>query len=103
MTTRDVSFGDALQGVAGQLERHTTLLSEISDRTVDGSVVVREASAEIVAAVQWYGDGVLAALGSHGSGLARRLVLGSVSTKVLHAVRGSVLIVPPRHRTASAP
>jgi nucleotide-binding universal stress UspA family protein len=43
----------------------------------------------------------LIAVGARGLGLFQRLRLGSVSTKILHAAAGAVLIVPPR-RTASS-
>lgn len=95
MTALDVTFGDALEGVTGQLERHTSRFSKTSNSAVAGSVSVGDPAAAIVEAVEGPGKGGLAALGSHGSGLGHRLVLGSVSTKVLHALHGSVLIVPP--------
>ena len=41
------------------------------------------------------------AVGSRGLGAAKRLMLGSVSTKVLRAARGPVLICPPGNRTKS--
>jgi nucleotide-binding universal stress UspA family protein len=103
MTALDRTFGDALEGVAAQLERHTIRASEISYRAVVGSIAVGDPAAEIVEAVEGHGNGGLAALGSHGSGLGHRLVLGSVSTKVLHALHGSVLIVPPPRSVATTP
>ena len=41
------------------------------------------------------------AVGSRGLGAAKRLMLGSVSTKVLRAARGPVLICPPGNQTKS--
>lgn len=41
---------------------------------------------------------VLIAVGSRGLGPLDRVRLGSVSTKVLHAARGPVLVVPPAPR-----
>jgi nucleotide-binding universal stress UspA family protein len=39
-------------------------------------------------------ESALIAVGSRGLGLAKRLRLGSVSTKVLRAARGPVLVCP---------
>jgi nucleotide-binding universal stress UspA family protein len=41
----------------------------------------------------------LIALGSRGLGAAQRVMLGSVSTKILRVARGPVLVCPPGKRT----
>ena len=56
----------------------------------DPAVVLLRAAEEDTA------EGTLIAVGSRGLGKARRMRLGSVSTKVLHAAEGPVLVYPRR-------
>ena len=54
-----------------------------------------EAAQAILEAAEKGGVPTLVAVGRHGIGRLDRLRLGSVSTKVMRAARGPVLIVPP--------
>ena len=58
--------------------------------------VLTGGAAEMLLATAEDGDGAaLIVVGSRGLGLLGRLRLGSVSTTILHAAAGSVLVVPP--------
>lgn len=58
--------------------------------------VLTGGAAEMLLATAEDGDGAaLIVVGSRGLGLVGRLRLGSVSTTILHAATGSVLVVPP--------
>ena len=58
--------------------------------------VLTGGTAEMLLATAEEGDGAaLIIVGSRGLGLLGRLRLGSVSTTILHAAKGSVLVVPP--------
>lgn len=76
----------ALEGRIGELGELLGTRSE--SRTVLGNAataILETAGAE---------RSTLVAVGSRGMGVARRIVLGSVSTKILRAARGSVLVCP---------
>lgn len=76
----------ALEGRIGELGELLGTRSE--SRTVLGdaaTAILETAGAE---------RSTLVAVGSRGMGVARRIVLGSVSTKILRAARGSVLVCP---------
>lgn len=60
-----------------------------------------EPAAAILAAAG--GEETLIAVGSRGSGGVRRAMLGSVSTKVLRAARGPVLVCPGRRNLSGNP
>jgi nucleotide-binding universal stress UspA family protein len=60
-------------------------------------VVAEAASSLLEAAEKDAPERTLLAVGSRDLGVIRRMRLGSVSTKVVHAAKGPVLVHPPRH------
>lgn len=79
---------DLARLVAAIREGHPGL--QVESRTVAGSPAAVLADAAEAAA--------LLVVGAHGRGALGRLVLGSVSTNVLHDVPTPVVVVPSRHR-----
>lgn len=77
----------SLRGRASELERALGTRPEV--RATAGDV-----AAEIQEAAEEGGEPALVAVGSRGLDAVRRFLLGSVSTDVLRAVEGPVLIVP---------
>jgi nucleotide-binding universal stress UspA family protein len=61
----------------------------------------RAAAAITSEARQWRAD--LIVLGSHGRGWVDRLLIGSVSERLLNVLPASILVVPVAHPTAQAP
>jgi hypothetical protein len=62
--------------------------------SVDDCVLSGDPARELLAYAARVGADLVAA-GSHGHGFISRLVLGSVTTKLLRAARCSVLVIPP--------
>jgi nucleotide-binding universal stress UspA family protein len=86
---------DALRQVERELHERTEELGRLAGRRPrmviaagDAAVAILEEAREADTAAS------LIAVGSRGLGLARRLRLGSVSTKVLRAAEGPVLVYP---------
>jgi nucleotide-binding universal stress UspA family protein len=81
----------------GVERRLTELAAELDDpnRTVRAHVLRGDAGQEIL---RLAGDlkADLVAAGSHGAGFFGRLVIGSVSSKLVHGCNSSLLIAPPR-------
>lgn len=69
-------------------------------RAVEVQVRLGDPATEVVAAArEWPADIVV--IGSNGEPLLRRLLLGSVARKVLHAVPSSVLVARPHAATGT--
>lgn len=78
----------ALRERAGELAELLGTRPETRVVTGDATVAILEAAADE--------PSTLVAVGSRGLGTARRVVLGSVSTKLLRATRGPILVQHPR-------
>ena len=87
-----------LIGRAKEIEGAVGVRPRVKIAVGDPATVLLESAGEDAA------EGALVAVGSRGHGAARRLRLGSVSTKVVHAAEGPVLINPPdKPRTSAGP
>jgi nucleotide-binding universal stress UspA family protein len=81
-----------LQEARNACEKRADELEELTGLRPETEVSVGEAARVVLEAA---GDGTtLIVMGSRGFGAVRRMALGSVSTKVLHAAEGPVLIFP---------
>ncbi|HSK85129.1 MAG TPA: universal stress protein [Rubrobacter sp.] len=78
-----------------QLRERALELEGILGREPTVKAVAGDAATAIQREAEDGGDAKLVAVGSRGLGAVRRLALGSVSTDVLRAVDGPVLIAPP--------
>ncbi|MCA3749008.1 MAG: universal stress protein [Rubrobacter sp.] len=76
-------------------ERATELQEKLGERPRIRMTVGDAARALLEAAEEGDGEAALIAVGRRGVGRMKRLWLGSVSTKVIRAARGSVLVCPP--------
>ena len=77
------------------LERSRELESRLGSRP-KVQLVVGDAAASLLEAAEEDAPGrTLVAVGSRGLGAIGRMRLGSVSTKVVHAAKGAVLVHPP--------
>jgi len=81
--------------IAELLKEHAVALQGLGIEHVEPEMVLGDPAAAIVDAAE-AADPSLIVVGSRGLGALARLRLGSVSTKVLHAAAGPVLIVPHR-------
>jgi nucleotide-binding universal stress UspA family protein len=79
------------------LERSRELESRLGSRPKTRLVVGEAASSLLEAAEQDAPERTLVAVGSRGLGAIGRTRLGSVSTKVVRAAKGPVLVHPPLH------
>src|SRR5918999_327945 len=79
------------------LERSRELESRLGSRPKNRLVVAEAASSLLEAAEKDAPERTLLTVGSRDLGVIRRMRLGSVSTKVVHAAKGPVLVHPPRH------
>ena len=77
------------------LERSRELESRLGSRPKNRLVVAEAASSLLEAAEEDEPERTLLAVGSRNLGVIRRMRLGSVSTKVVHAAKGPVLVHPP--------
>lgn len=76
----------ALKDRAAELEEILGTAPEITSVTGDGTMAVLNAAAN--------DPSTLVAVGSRGLGAAKRVLLGSVSTKLLRTTKGSILVNP---------
>jgi nucleotide-binding universal stress UspA family protein len=90
----DDTFGDVSQKIKEALEDRAAALEDVLGARPQIQVVVGDAAAAIQEVAEEGGEPTLVAVGRRGSDAVQPLVLGSVSTDVLRAVSGSVLIVP---------
>jgi nucleotide-binding universal stress UspA family protein len=77
------------------LERSRELEGRLGSRPKTRLVVGDAAACLLEAAAEDAPERTLVAVGSRGTGAIGRMRLGSVSTKVVHAARGPVLVHPP--------
>ncbi len=77
------------------LERRAAELESILGTRPETRVATGDAAAVIQEAAEEGGEPTLVAVGRRGLGAVGHFALGSVSSNLLRAVRGSVLIVPP--------
>src|SRR5918992_1046732 len=80
------------------LERSRELESRLGSRPKNRLVVAEAASSLLEAAEEDEPERTLLAVGSRNLGVIRRMRRGSVSTKVVHAAKGPVLVHPPPRR-----
>jgi len=86
---------DALRHAERELHERAEELGSLAGRRPRIGIAAGDAAVAILEeAGEGNGAATLIAVGSRGLGLARRLRLGSVSTKVLRAARGPVLVYP---------
>ena len=84
-----------LRQVEPALEERATELEEAYDVRPQVRIVPGE-SAQVLSEIAEEGDGPsLLVVGSRGLGVGERILLGSVSSKVLRAASGPVLVCPP--------
>jgi nucleotide-binding universal stress UspA family protein len=88
-------YGDVPRQLEEALEQRASDLEEALGARPEVRAVAGYAVATIQRAAAESDGPALTAVGSRGLGAARRVVLGSVSTGLLRAVGGPVLIVPP--------
>ena len=78
------------------LERRTKALEAIGESRPESRLIEADPTlALLLVAEEKEEEKTIIAVGSRGLGAAKRLMLGSVSTKVLRAARGPVLLCPP--------
>ena len=90
---------DELRREQGALEARATEIEEATGIRPRARIAVGDPAASLIeAAEEGAPESTLIAVGSRGLGAVQRLWLGSVSTKVLRASRGPVLVVNPGPR-----
>ncbi len=90
---------DELRREQGALEARAAEIEEASGIRPRARIAVGDPAASLIeAAEEGAPESTLIAVGSRGLGAVQRLWLGSVSTKVLRASRGPVLVVNPGPR-----
>jgi nucleotide-binding universal stress UspA family protein len=77
-----------------QLEDFARSLEPIAGRGVETRIMVGDPAESLVAAGSELPGATLIVVGSRDLGAVRRLLLGSVSTKLLHEGHGPLLVVP---------
>ncbi len=82
------------EGAEARLDAVSAELRSVGIDQVETHVVTGEPAQELVAIANRLNADLIAA-GSHGRGFVGRVLMGSVSTKLIHGARCSVLIVPP--------
>ena len=88
------AYRDVAQTVKEGLENRATALEGVLGTRPRIQVLVGDAAAAIQEAAEEGGEPTLVAVGRRGSDIVRPLALGSVSSDVLRAVDGPVLIAP---------
>ena len=91
---------DIVEGRRADLERALSNLLIAPPAGVEARVEIGHPAAALIAAAEGPRPALLAA-GRRGVGLMRQMLLGSVSTKLLHNAPGAVLVTP-RGMTAGA-
>jgi nucleotide-binding universal stress UspA family protein len=86
------TIGDALRRSKEYLEHLSEELTEELGRRPQTEVVEGDAATVIVEAAEGGGEPVLIAVGSRNLGTIKRLILGSVTSEVLQAVSGPLLV-----------
>lgn len=87
---------DALRRAEKDLEERAAELEQILEKRPRVRVAVGDVAGAILEAAQEEdAEGTLIVVGSRGFGAIKRMRLGSVSTKVMRAAGGPVLITPP--------
>ena len=92
--------GSAGSAEHARLEGDRTRLEASSGQPMTGTVAVGDPADALLARTEGRAGPHLIAVGTRGFGPVRRLLLGSVSTKILHAGHTSLLVVPPAKRKA---
>ncbi|MGI8608323.1 MAG: universal stress protein [Candidatus Dormibacteria bacterium] len=106
---QDASSPGQARGMAAVAAAAETSLDEVADQVQQRfgfrpatSILIGDAATGLVAEARKTPAPAMLAVGSRGRGSVQRLALGSVSTNVLRAAPGSVLIYPhPRTAVAS--
>jgi nucleotide-binding universal stress UspA family protein len=83
---------DALRRGERDLREHAEMLERVLGRRLRVQIAVGDPATAILREAE--GEKTLVAVGSRGLGPVRRMRLGSVSTKVLRAAEGPVLVYP---------
>lgn len=82
-------------GVQRRLEEFSSRFGDAVETTVKTHILAGDPGPELLRLAEEI-DADLIAAGSHGAGFLGRIVLGSVSGKLVHGARCSLLIAPPR-------
>src|SRR5919202_6920359 len=85
---------EALQGAEDELAEHATRLEAVLGTHPERVDAVDDPAALLLATAEGAPQPALLAVGTRGLGTLQRLRLGSVSTKVLRAAHGPVLVYP---------
>jgi nucleotide-binding universal stress UspA family protein len=83
------------EGAVARLEKLASELRQPASRHVETHVMTGDPARELVACAGRFNVDVVAA-GSHGQGFFSRILMGSVSTRLIRAGRWPVLIAPPQ-------
>jgi nucleotide-binding universal stress UspA family protein len=87
-------FYEALRKDEKELKKRAGKLEDVLGSRPEVEVVEGDAAAAVVREAERTGEATLVAVGSRGLGPVKRLRLGSVSTKVVRAAPGPVLVCP---------
>lgn len=97
----DMGFGDLIESEHVHIEEHAAALEPLAGRPVTASMVVSDdVAAELVARARSQPGPTLVVVGTRGRGPLQRLLLGSVSTRLLHEAWVPLLVVPEREERA---
>jgi nucleotide-binding universal stress UspA family protein len=99
-TDRFLTPDDEGDAEEGQLKEFAKTLEPIAGRGVDTTIAVGDPAGALLACGGEQPGANLTVVGTRGLGAIRRLLLGSVSTKLLHAGHSALLVVP-EHETAA--
>lgn len=88
------AHGEAVRRAEEELEDRAGKLEDILGEPARTRVVASDAAEALIEAAREGGEPTLVAVGSRGLGMVRRMWLGSVSTKVVRAGLGAVLVYP---------